>query len=64
MLSLDNRLEEFVNETVKKDNSIYNAVLAISIGKSSFEWSGAAGIAVREGQIEMKPDTFFHSKHY
>ncbi|MFW9997435.1 MAG: hypothetical protein ACFFD4_35655 [Candidatus Odinarchaeota archaeon] len=55
MLFLDNRLEEFVNATVKKDSSTHNAVLAISTGKSSFEWSGAVGIAVRNGKIEMKP---------
>lgn len=51
------KLQDFVNNTVKKDKSIHNALLAISTGDGKFSWSGAAGIANKENQISMTPDT-------
>ncbi|MHA2174457.1 MAG: serine hydrolase domain-containing protein [Candidatus Hodarchaeales archaeon] len=59
MSSLEKKLDNFVNDIVKRDKSIYNATLALSSDKTSFEWFGAAGIAIKEEKIEMTPETPF-----
>jgi D-alanyl-D-alanine carboxypeptidase len=50
-------LENLVTDTVKSNKQIRNCVLFVKKGDGSFSWSGAAGIASRNGQVPMKKDT-------
>lgn len=59
MISVEKKLEDFINKIVEKDKNIYNAVLAISTGKGQFSWSGAVGIANKAKEISMTPETPF-----
>ena len=53
----ETKVQDFVNKTVEKDKSIYNALLSISTGNGKFIWSGAAGIANNAKEISMTPET-------
>jgi D-alanyl-D-alanine carboxypeptidase len=50
-------MEYLVSGLVEKDKSVKNCVLSVMKGDGSFSWSGAAGIAHRDGQVPMTKDT-------
>ena len=59
MSSIEARLQDFVKKTVEKGKTIHSALLSLSAGNGKFNWSGAAGIANKEKQISMTPETPF-----
>jgi D-alanyl-D-alanine carboxypeptidase len=54
---LNQELQYVVSDFVEKDKSVRNCVLSVMKGDGSFSWSGAAGIANRDGQVPMTKDT-------
>ena len=59
MSSVQVKLQDSVNKRVVKDKSIFNALIAITKGNGEFNWLGAAGIANKEKEISMTPETPF-----
>lgn len=59
MSNLEEKIEKFLNKTVEKEKYIYNMILALSSDRKSFEWSGAAGIAIKRDNIKINPETPF-----
>jgi D-alanyl-D-alanine carboxypeptidase len=55
--NLNQEMEYLVSGLVEKDKSVKNCVLSVMKGDGSFSWSGAAGIAHRDGQVPMTKDT-------
>jgi D-alanyl-D-alanine carboxypeptidase len=55
--NLNQEMEYLVSGLVEKDKSVRNCVLSVMKGDGSFSWSGAAGIAHRDGQVPMTKDT-------
>lgn len=50
-------LEYLVTDTVKSNKQVKSCVLFVKKGDGSFSWSGAAGIANQNGQVQMTTDT-------
>ena len=59
MSLIEEKLNEILVKTVKKDNYIFSALLAVSTGDKRIDWSNGAGIANQEGEIQAKSDTPF-----
>jgi D-alanyl-D-alanine carboxypeptidase len=59
MSSFEEKLQDFVNKTVEKDKNIYSTILSVTAGSRKFNWSCAAGIANKEKEIAMTPETPF-----
>ena len=59
MSSFKEKLQDFVNKTVEKDKNIYSTLLSVTAGNGKFSWSGATGIANKEKEISMTPETPF-----
>ncbi|MHA2102492.1 MAG: serine hydrolase domain-containing protein [Candidatus Hodarchaeales archaeon] len=59
MSTLEKKLEKFIKETVENESHIYNMTLALSSVNKSFEWSGAAGIAIKSDNLKIIHETPF-----
>lgn len=59
MNPIKSKLHDFINTTFEKDKNIHSAILSISSGDGKFNWSGASGIANKEKEISITPETPF-----
>lgn len=59
MSSFEKKLQDFVNKTVEKGKNIYSTLISITAGDGKFSWSGTSGIANKEKNISMTPETPF-----
>lgn len=54
---LNQEMQYLVSDLVEKDKSVKSCVLSVMKGDGSFSWSGAAGIAIQDGQVPMTKDS-------
>ncbi|NPD87752.1 MAG: beta-lactamase family protein [Asgard group archaeon] len=59
MNPLEEKLQDFVRNTVDKNKYIFNFLLTLSTGNKEFNWSGAEGVISREQRIIATPTTPF-----
>ncbi len=55
--AFENRLQSEIDELVRKNKDVFNAVLGITNTRGDFYWSGAAGTAYADQKKAMKIDT-------
>jgi hypothetical protein len=56
-MDVEHKLQKLIDEVVKSDKHVKNAVLAVSTGGGEFNWSSAAGMADPEENQIMTVDT-------
>jgi D-alanyl-D-alanine carboxypeptidase len=54
---LNQEMQYLISELVEKDKLVKNCVLSVMKGDGSFSWTGAAGIAHKDGKVPMSKDT-------
>ncbi|MBN1380213.1 MAG: beta-lactamase family protein [Deltaproteobacteria bacterium] len=55
--NLNQAMQFYVSDLVKKDKSVRNCVVSVRKGDGSFSWSGAAGVANQNSGTPMTKDT-------